>query len=84
MVYYNTYLLSELLHQKQNQLEAVGHRGTTTKGENDILHLQEAIATIKQVSPIAWRHIIHIYGTYQFLRRDALIDWKEVIMNVKL
>jgi len=46
--------------------------------------LQEAIATIKQVSPIAWRHIIHIYGTYQFLRRDALIDWKEVIMNVKL
>jgi TnpA family transposase len=83
MVYYNTYLLSELLHQKQNQLEAVGHRGTTTKGENDILHLQEAIATIKQVSPIAWRHI-HIYGTYQFLRRDALIDWKEVIKNVKL
>lgn len=83
MVYYNTYLLTELLHQQQSQLENVAHRETAIQGENNILQLQEAIATIKQVSPIAWRHI-HIYGTYQFLRRDALIDWKEVIKNVKL
>ncbi len=88
MVYYNTYLLTdrrpgELLHQQQCQLKDAAYRETTTQGENNILHLQEAIATIKQVSPIAWRHI-HIYGTYKFLGRDALIDWKEVIKNVKL
>lgn len=76
IVYYNTYLLTELLQRKQEQSE-------NASGENNILDLEEAIAIIKQVSPIAWRHI-HIYGTYQFLKQDELISWKDVIKNVKL
>lgn len=74
IVYYNTYLLTELLQRKQEQLE-------NSSGENNDFDLQEAIAIIEQVSPIAWRHI-HIYGTYQFLKQDELISWEDVIKDV--
>ncbi|MEQ9442752.1 MAG: Tn3 family transposase [Cyclobacteriaceae bacterium] len=89
MVYYNTYLLSELLQQKQKQFEerSMGQRPTNqvkdVSIEDDQQSLKEAIKAIKQVSPIAWRHI-HIYGTYRFLKQDELISWEEVIKSVKL
>lgn len=81
MVYYNTYLLTELLQRKQEQLKNSQEEGNV--GAAPRLDLQETIAIIKRVSPIAWRHI-HIYGTYQFLRQDELISWEDIISNVKL
>ena len=76
MVYYNTYLLTQLLERRQKQLEDLSKK-------NDTIELQQVIATIKQVSPIAWQHI-HIYGTYRFLMQDELISWEDIIKNVKI
>ena len=91
MVYYNTYLLTELLQRKQKQLDGAIESSQVDAAqieEEDIVNgtaqwLQEAVATIKQVSSVAWRHI-HIYGTYQFVKPDDLISWEDVIKDVEL
>lgn len=81
MIYYNTYLLTELLQRKQEQLK--NFQEESNGGAAARLDLQETIAIIKRVSPIAWRHI-HVYGTYQFLQQDELISWEDIIKNVEL